>query len=53
MTIPATMMPVFESLNPDVQVRVERDYERRKKSMVAAYLAWLFLGWHYLYLRRV
>lgn len=53
MSIPATMMPVFESLNPDVQVRVERDYERRKKSMVAAYLAWLFLGWHYLYLRRV
>ena len=53
MGIPATLMPVFESLSPDVQIRVSRDYERRRKSKLFAYIAWLTLGWHYLYLRRV
>lgn len=53
MGIPATLMPIFESLSPDVQIRVSRDYERRRKSKVFAYIAWLTLGWHYLYLRRL
>lgn len=53
MSFPVVLMPVFESLKPDVQVRVKRDYERRRKSKTFAYLAWLFFGWHYLYLRRV
>lgn len=30
-----------------------RDYSRRRKSIVTAYLAWLFLGWHYLYFGKV
>lgn len=53
MSIPYSLMPVFESLTPDVQVRVGRDFERRRKSKAFAYLAWFFFGWHYLYLRRV
>lgn len=53
MSIPTTLLPVFESLKPDVQIRVSRDYESRRKSKTFAYMAWFFLGWHYLYLRRV
>lgn len=53
MSFPVVLMPIFESLEPDVQVRVTRDYERRRKSKGFAYFAWLFFGWHYLYLRRV
>ncbi len=32
---------------------VQMDYDRRRKSKAVGYLAWLFLGWHYLYLRRI
>lgn len=44
MSFPTVLMPVFESLQPDVQVRVMRDYERRRKSKTFAYFAWLFLA---------
>ncbi len=53
MSIPTSLNPVFEKLSPDAQIAVKRDYELRKKSVAFAYFAWLFLGWHYLYLRRV
>lgn len=46
------MRPVFEHLSPSAQVMVKRDYGDRRKSCSAAYCAWFFLGWHYLYLRR-
>lgn len=28
------------------------EYLRRRKSEVVAYILWLFLGWHYIYLRK-
>jgi TM2 domain-containing membrane protein YozV len=52
MGIPASLNPVFEKLSPEAQISVRRDYHARKKSMLFAYLAWFFFGWHYLYLRR-
>lgn len=52
MTVPASLQPAFERLPAESQSAVQRDYTRRTKSMAVAYLAWLFLGWHYLYLRR-
>jgi hypothetical protein len=35
--------------NYNLQKRIRKS----KKSVMVAYLAWLTLGWHYLYLRRV
>jgi hypothetical protein len=52
-SIPRSLRPVLEKLPPEVQIDVQRAYERRAKSTVFAYIAWLLLGWHYLYLRRV
>jgi len=53
MEIPTSLKPVFEKLSPEAQISVKRDYAKREKSMAFAYLAWLLLGWHYLYLKRV
>ena len=50
---PRSLLPSYERLPQAAQISVKRDYERRKKSMLFAYLAWLTLGWHYLYPRRV
>ena len=51
--IPFTLMPIFDSLSAEAQISVKRDVERRSKSMVFAFIAWFFLGWHYLYLKRI
>ena len=40
-------------LDPAQQKAYKRDYRRRCKSTLVAYLAWLLLGWHYLYMGRV
>lgn len=47
------MRPLFYSLSPEAQVSIQTDYKRRRKSKALAYFAWFFLGWHYLYLRRI
>ncbi len=53
MSMPVSLRPMFASLEPATQIAVKADYDRRAKSLVIAYTAWLFMGWHYLYLRRV
>ncbi|HMZ56217.1 MAG TPA: TM2 domain-containing protein [Nitrospira sp.] len=53
MGLPTSLNPVFEKLPPEAQISVKRDFDNRSKSMLVAYLAWFFLGWHYLYLKRV
>jgi len=53
MSLPVQMRPLYRSLSPEAQISISTDYNRRRKSKTVAYLAWFFLGWHYLYLRRV
>ena len=53
MTVPNELRVVLERLPPEAQSMVRLEYKRRKKSKTFAYFAWFFLGWHYLYLRRV
>lgn len=53
MGIPASVKRALAKLEPAQQKAYKRDYGRRCKSTVVAYLAWLLLGWHYLYLGRV
>jgi TM2 domain-containing membrane protein YozV len=49
----APMRNILEYLPTDAQSDVIAEYNRRRKSKFTGYIAWLFLGWHYLYLRRV
>jgi TM2 domain-containing membrane protein YozV len=51
--IPVSLYPVFAKLPTDAQMLVKHAYDRREKSILVAYIAWFFIGWHYLYLRRV
>lgn len=53
MSIPRSLQGVFQSLPPDTQAIVWRDYARRKKSVLLAYILWFFLGFHYLYLGKI
>lgn len=53
MGIPRSLMPMLETLPSEAQRSLLSDYRKRRKSHLFAYFAWLFLGWHYLYLRRV
>lgn len=53
MGIPRSLMPMLETLPSEAQRSLLSDYRKRRKSLFFAYFAWLFLGWHYLYLRRV
>lgn len=53
MTIPDSLASAYSRLPLEAQAAVDRDYRLRAKSPITAYLAWFFLGWHYLYLRRV
>jgi TM2 domain len=53
MTIPHSVSTALNSLPVDQQRNFRRDWRRREKKLGMAYLAWLLLGWHYLYLGRV
>ncbi|MBA7620689.1 hypothetical protein ES703_28043 [subsurface metagenome] len=42
-------------LSTDQRLMFDQEYEKKKKSMLAAYLLWFFLGWigiHKFYLRK-
>jgi len=52
MAFPVTMFAVLSKLPEDVQLLAMRDYGNREKSTGTAYLAWFFLGFHYLYLKQ-
>ncbi len=53
MGLPAAVKIAQAKLDPKMQKAFARDYSRRKKSLLVAYVSWLLLGWHYLYLGKV
>ena len=53
MGVPSSVKAAFGKLNPAQQKAYKRDYSRRRKSTLVAYLAWLVFGWHYLYMGKV
>jgi len=53
MGFPRSLRPMLDVLPYEAQRSLLTDYRKRRKSLLFAYLAWLLLGWHYLYLRRV
>ena len=53
MGLPEAVKTARAKLDPKMQKAFTRDYSRRKKSLLVAYIAWLLLGWHYLYLGKV
>lgn len=53
MGFPRSLRPMLDVLPYEAQRSLLADYRKRRKSLLFAYLAWLLLGWHYLYLRRV
>jgi hypothetical protein len=44
MALPISLTPLYEKLPAEAQISVKRDYEKRKKSMVIAYVPWFILG---------
>jgi len=53
MGYPAVVSTALAKMDSRQQRDFRRDYARRSKSVLVAYLAWLLLGWHYLYMGRV
>ena len=53
MGVPSSVKAALGKLNPAQQKAYKRDYRRRCKSTLVAYIAWLMLGWHYLYMGKV
>ena len=53
MGVPSSVKDALGRLNPAQQKAYKRDYGRRRKSTLVAYIAWLVFGWHYLYMGRV
>jgi TM2 domain len=53
MGLPRVVTAAAAKLDPAARKSFHRDYARRRKSLAVAYLAWLLLGWHYLYLGRI
>lgn len=49
-SLPAMVRNELIKLSPQKQEEYLEEYERKKKSMGMAYVAWFFLGWHYAYL---
>jgi hypothetical protein len=53
MGVPSSVKAALGKLDPAQQKAYKRDYGRRRKSTLVAYIAWLLFGWHYLYMGRV
>jgi hypothetical protein len=51
--LPSSARAALQTLSPEAQRDFQRDYGRRSKSLLFAYLAWFLLGWHYLYMGRI
>lgn len=50
--LPAMVRNEVVKLPPQKQEEFVEEYRRKAKSTGPAYLLWLFLGWHYVYLRK-
>jgi len=53
MALPPSVKNAKAGLTKDQQRAFNQELSRDSKSVVMAYVAWLLLGWHYLYLGRV
>jgi hypothetical protein len=53
MGLPEAVRIASAKLDPKMQKAFARDFAKRKKSLIGACVAWLFLGWHYLYLGKI
>ena len=53
MALPPSVKNALAKMPRDEQKAFKSEYGRLQKSTLLAYLAWLLLGWHYLYMGRV
>ena len=53
MARPGSIQAAVDGLPVEAQKDFNRDYRKGAKSILVAYIAWLLLGCHYLYLGRV
>ena len=53
MGVPSSVKASLGKLDSAQQKAYKRDYGRRRKSTLVAYIAWLVFGCHYLYMGRV
>lgn len=51
--LPRPVQAGFHALDAETQRAFQRDLKQRRKSLGTAYITWLVLGWHYLYLGRI
>lgn len=51
-SLPAMVRNELAKLPAQRQEEFLEEYRRKAKSVGAAYLLWLLLGWHYIYLRK-
>jgi len=50
--LPAMVRNELVKLPPQKQEEFIEEYRRKAKSVGIAYILWLLLGWHYVYLRK-
>ncbi len=51
-SLPAMVRNELANLSAQKQEEFVEEYKRKAKSTGAAYVLWLLLGWHYVYLRK-
>ncbi len=52
-SLPPTVQRTVSQMDAMSQSAFFNEYEKKKKKVSRAYLAWFFIGWHYLYLKKV
>jgi len=50
MKLPTAVEAAQAKLDPEMRNAFVHDYVKRRNSLLVAYITWLLLGWHYLYL---
>lgn len=51
-SLPAMVRNELKKLHSSKQEEFLEEYKRRKKSVFAGYMCWLFFGWQYAYIRK-
>jgi len=51
--LPGMVRSSLSQMSPEKQADFFQEYKRRRKSVATGYLAWLFVGWHYLYIGKL
>jgi TM2 domain-containing membrane protein YozV len=52
-SLPPSVQHVVAQMDGGTQAAFFNEYDRKKKRKSVGYLAWFFLGWHYLYAKKV